>query len=700
MKANKLLIESDDFEFEFLSKLGERESWRKEIHRPIYHIHKWWAKRLGSIFRGILLGSVLPEHTKLEKEFYYNHDFSGINVFDPFMGSGTTIGEAWKLGFTSLGRDINPVAAESVRVALGKMTFSDIRKGFQILEKTVGKSISQYYQTVDSQNRKCSVLYFFWVMQCQCIACKSSNDLFSTYVIASNAYPKRKPEVRILCPSCGEVFTGLYSQSKVICPHCSFTFNPLVGPVKGSRFTCGVCNNTNSIIECLRGQRPDFRLYAKLILTEDGRKEYLKTTVADQMNYIECTELLLAKVEKNEINLPNLQLEQGHNTKQAISYGFRNWKEFFNDRQLLLLGTLHQEIVKLDNKFVRDAFLTLFSSTLEFNNLFTSYKGEGTGAVRHMFSHHVLKPERVPIEANIWGTDKSSGSFAGLYKTKILRAIEYKKNPKELRISNDDANPQSNSAEFSSTIFEWPKNDSTKLRPGIYLSCGDSAKTNLSNESIDLIITDPPFFDNVHYSELADFFYSWQVLSPRGFIGKAHSTRNLNEVQDKDSNSFSHKLQNVFSECFRILKKNGVLVFTYHHSKPEGWSSVAKSILGAGFIIVNSHPVKSEMSVATPKAQAKSPIQLDIVIVCRKNIYIPNRQKIEINQAHQSARNKIKRMESSGFTLSENDKRIIIYGQLLTTLEAKSNLNVIENDFENSFNVVMSQLQTRKASSK
>ena len=40
------LIESDDFPFEFLSHLAERESWRKEIHRPIYHVHKWWAKRL------------------------------------------------------------------------------------------------------------------------------------------------------------------------------------------------------------------------------------------------------------------------------------------------------------------------------------------------------------------------------------------------------------------------------------------------------------------------------------------------------------------------------------------------------------------------------------------------------------------------------------------------------------------------------
>ena len=112
------LIETDIFPFEFLSQLAERESWRKEIHRPVYHVHKWWAKRLGSVFRGILLGSVLPEEADLAAEFYRVHDNMRQVVLDPFMGSGTTIGEAHKLGMTALGRDINPVAVEAVCTAL------------------------------------------------------------------------------------------------------------------------------------------------------------------------------------------------------------------------------------------------------------------------------------------------------------------------------------------------------------------------------------------------------------------------------------------------------------------------------------------------------------------------------------------------------------------------------------------------------
>src|SRR6266568_1252057 len=120
-KTRMQLIESDSFPFDFLSQIGERESWRKEIHRPIYHVHKWWAKRLGSVFRGILLGSCLGEKADLRQAFYNTHRFDEVTVFDPFMGSGTTVGEAHKLGLTALGRDINPVAVEAVRVALGPM---------------------------------------------------------------------------------------------------------------------------------------------------------------------------------------------------------------------------------------------------------------------------------------------------------------------------------------------------------------------------------------------------------------------------------------------------------------------------------------------------------------------------------------------------------------------------------------------------
>ena len=141
------LIETDHFPFEFLSTLAKRESWRKEIHRPIYHIHKWWAKRLGSVFRGLALGCLLDEDEELADAFYTFQEFSDVSVFDPFMGSGTTLGEAHKLGLAALGRDFNPVAVEAVRVALGRLQASTLEETFANLDGTVGARIRRLYLT-------------------------------------------------------------------------------------------------------------------------------------------------------------------------------------------------------------------------------------------------------------------------------------------------------------------------------------------------------------------------------------------------------------------------------------------------------------------------------------------------------------------------------------------------------------------------
>ncbi|HET6572788.1 MAG TPA: DNA methyltransferase, partial [Fimbriiglobus sp.] len=369
--------------------------------------------------------------------------------------------------------------------------------------------------------------------------------------------------------------------------------------------------------------------------------------------YAECSR----RLEREKYELPTLSLEDGFNTRQAMSYGFLRWRDFFNDRQLLALALLRAGILRIGDGGARQALMTLFSGLLEFNNLFASYKGEGTGAVRHMFSHHILKPERTPIEANVWGTPKSSGSFSGLFRSRLLRAIKYREAPTEVN-GTETATGKVCSPPFSGDLSTWGGNPGSRA---IVLSCGDSAETGLPDRSIDLVVTDPPFFDNVHYSELADFFYAWQQIG-------GGSTRSVAEVQDSDAERFAAKLRTVFRECRRVLKEEGLLVFTYHHSRDDGWKSVAKAVLGAGFTVINSQPVKSEMSVAVPKAQAKEPIQLDIVLVCRKAQQKPQPQEHE--KAVKAAQAKLVRLEEAGFALSKNDRKIVLYGQLLTTLRS------------------------------
>jgi putative DNA methylase len=170
---------------------------------------------------------------------------------------------------------------------------------------------------------------------------------------------------------------------------------------------------------------PEHRLYAILALTETGEKVYLKPQQFDFDLYEQARQRRLVEF----LPLPDMPIRKGHNTNQARGYNYTHWQHFFNERQLLCLGLLLKGILKIDEQVIRDQFLCLFSSTLEFNNLFCSFKGEGTGAVRHLFSPHIFKPEKMPLENNVWGTPKSSGSFSTLFKTRLMPAKIYLDKP-------------------------------------------------------------------------------------------------------------------------------------------------------------------------------------------------------------------------------------------------------------------------------
>ena len=83
------------------------------------------------------------------------------------------------------------------------------------------------------------------------------------------------------------------------------------------------------------------------------------------------------------------------------------------------------------------------------------------------------------------------------------------------------------------------------------------------------------------------------------------------------------------------------------------------------------------MSVATPKSQAKEPIQLDIILVCRKRPVSRTTSRPVISDSIESANLKIKRLHQEGFQLSRNDRKIVLYGQLLTSISMSADLQPI-----------------------
>jgi adenine-specific DNA methylase len=102
-----------DFDIPFIADLALREKQIQQNYRPIIAVHKWFARRPGTLFRGLLLAEFSDK--PLRDVFYKANQFPGIRVADPFMGGGTPLIEANRMGCDVLGLDINPMAYWIVR---------------------------------------------------------------------------------------------------------------------------------------------------------------------------------------------------------------------------------------------------------------------------------------------------------------------------------------------------------------------------------------------------------------------------------------------------------------------------------------------------------------------------------------------------------------------------------------------------------
>jgi putative DNA methylase len=224
-----------------LSLLAERESWRKEVYRPVYYIHKWWARRLGTVFRGIVLGACLDDNEELFSAFYSKNNFHEITILDPFMGSGVTIGEAIKLGCKAIGRDINPVAATITKASLSEYSIADVHKAYKAIERKVKPEIQKYYQTEFSDGELAEVLYYFHVKYLSCPHCNNEIELFKNRIFSKNAVPKKDPSARAFCPYCRAINHIRYDAISVSCDVCSKTYNPQQGNVRGANIECPHC---------------------------------------------------------------------------------------------------------------------------------------------------------------------------------------------------------------------------------------------------------------------------------------------------------------------------------------------------------------------------------------------------------------------------------------------------------------------------
>src|SRR5260370_29448618 len=151
------------FDISLVAGMALKEKQIQQNYRPIIAVHKWFARRPGTLFRGLLLSEFLDE--RLDETFFRPHDLAGKVVADPFMGGGTPILEANRLGCDVFGYDINSMSAWIVSEEIGNLDLVEYRSQANTLLADLKAQLEPLYRTDCPRfgDREVPVKYFLWV---------------------------------------------------------------------------------------------------------------------------------------------------------------------------------------------------------------------------------------------------------------------------------------------------------------------------------------------------------------------------------------------------------------------------------------------------------------------------------------------------------------------------------------------------------
>jgi len=648
------------FPIERINEIAEKEGRAKMYYRPIYTMHKWWARRLGCVFRAISLYTLLDDPEKVSV-FEPGHEGGTLagwgedadgesdldvasllervditdpeslwelyskdvrvedkKILDPFMGGGTSLVEASRFGAEVVGNDLNPVAwfVTKKELEAGQTDIEELEEAFEQVKEDVANEITQYYKThCPNADHDADVMYNFWVKELDCVSCGHTVPLFKDYRVAKGRY-ENDDKYNVLCPDCGEVTLVDDWQSESVCNDCGHGFVPKEGNVSRGKYNCPDCGQKYAITDAIQEQGGyDLRLYGVEYYCEqcnqsgEEKSSYkgYKSAEDEDVELFERAKTEWEESQELHEYVPDEAIPPGHMTSErnpVFDHGFEKWTDMFNPRQLLSLSKILRSIDQVENENASEYLLLALSGILRTNTTMVGYDYSRNGIV-NIFKSNSFDPPQTPCEGNVWGGKFGRGTFESIWDM-VIRGVEYANSPTERYV--DDSGEMVESPPFEKSVGE-----------SFEVTQGDMRALDYEDE-FDAVITDPPYYDNIMYSEVADYFYVWQKILLEGKYSGFDQEKTpraesivTNPFLGKTAEDFESELEQSFSVIKQALKDDGSLTFTYHHSDSESWGELLESLCDVGFEVTATYPISADIN----KFITGEAVSFDIVVVAR-----------------------------------------------------------------------------------
>ncbi len=571
-----------------VSLVAEGDSRSKD---PSYAAHRWWARRPPSLMRSILLAAVM-EAEATDHEFWANYRseaplLKGLRVHDPFMGGGTTLIEASRLGAAVSGTDVDPTAEMIVSHSLEPAQDSEVAHVGEALLTFLRENLSILYPDDDGEP-----LHYFWLAIVECPHCHASGPLYRSLVLARDCGKDgavlRDDGVTVFDPNTFELrhlnsakrkrFKGARRRWSV--DHATFA---------ALKYRCPECGKPSSHRDLQTGAAP--RRLVAVERTPTGRRRKLVAPETQDLAALSFAYELL-KNPPVPLLLPDVDFDSIRRDPRPRSFGIVAVRDLFTPRQLLVLGAAHAWIESQHmSDSVERAIRLALSNALLTNNRLCSYATD-YGRLSPLFSIRGYSIPALPVELNPLHSRGGRGTIQQCLN-RVLRSMGT-----TTRRSTWNVDKKT----IESRLFELPRR-----APQVDVRSSSAAETPISL-SIDLLVFDPPYYDYIIYDELAEPFRAWNPSHQM-------SGETLQSAAASESGDFGRRFADCLRPALAARDNRYPVVFTYHSSKSAAWEEIGVALDQLELRITAMWPVRSDGHMGHHSRPGNC--EWDIVVVCR-----------------------------------------------------------------------------------